>query len=67
MEPISNIISFEESSSSSSPISSKPKLTDNIFELNEGGGLLFLSWRLFSINVKRVVFFVFFSAFYFLY
>ncbi len=38
MEPISNIISFEESSSPTSSTSSKPKLTDNIFELNESGG-----------------------------
>jgi hypothetical protein len=43
MEPISNIISFEESSSPSSSTSSKPKLTDNIFELDESGGLLVLS------------------------
>ncbi len=67
MELISNIISFEESSSPTSSTSSKPKLTDNIFELNESGGLLFLSWRLFSINLKRAAFFVRFSAFYFLY
>ncbi len=38
MEPISNIISFEESSSPTSSSSSKPKLTDKIFELNESGG-----------------------------
>ena len=38
MESISNIISFEESSSPTSSTSSNPKLTDNIFELNESVG-----------------------------
>jgi hypothetical protein len=59
---------FEISPCSSSSSSSKPKLTENIFEPNEGGGL-FVAVLALTLNKPhiRAAYFVAFSAFYFMY